>query len=147
MRAQQAASPIAISALTDNLPPANWKRRPRETEWSLTEIACHLRDVEIEVNLPRLKKIRDEPTPFISAVESDSWAIERDYQSQAGLAALAAFADARGETLNLLDRLSPAEWQRLARHAIFGPTTLQELATVTVEHDRVHLRQVQENLL
>ena len=31
----------------------DWSRRPAEGEWSLTEIACHLRDVEREVHQAR----------------------------------------------------------------------------------------------
>src|SRR5574341_812870 len=47
--------------------------------------------------------------------------------------------------LALLDGLSPADWQRPARHAVFGPTTLQELLAITIiEHDRLHLRQLKE---
>ncbi|HLB47120.1 MAG TPA: DinB family protein [Anaerolineales bacterium] len=145
-RAQQAASLATMLELTKNVSPKNWRRHPREGEWSLTEIAGHLRDVEIEVNLPRLKTILDESNPFISAVESDPWAVTRDYQSQSGIAALAAFADARRETITLLDRLTPDEWQRPARHAIFGPTHLQELVAFTSEHDRLHLRQMRENI-
>jgi FMN phosphatase YigB (HAD superfamily) len=146
VRAHQAASLAAFVESTRHAAAEAWPRRPREGEWSPTEIACHLRDVEIEVNLPRLRKVLDEPNPFISAVESDPWAVARDYQSQSGPAALAAFADARQAKLALLDGLAAEQWQRPARHAIFGPTTLQELVALTVEHDRVHLKQIKENL-
>lgn len=146
VRAQQAASAAAVLEFTRGVSPEGWRRRPRDDEWSLTEIACHLRDVEIEVNLPRLRKLLEESNLFIPAVESDPWAAARDYRSQSGPAALAAFADARCETLALLDRLAPDEWQRTARHAIFGPTHLQELVALTNEHDRLHLRQMRENL-
>jgi FMN phosphatase YigB (HAD superfamily) len=146
VRAHQAASLAAFVESTRRLPAEAWQQRPREGEWSPTEIACHLRDVELEVNLPRLRKVLAESNPFISAVESDPWALARDYQSQSGPAALADFADARREKIALLDGLSLDQWQRPARHAIFGPTTLQELVALTVEHDRVHLKQIKENL-
>lgn len=146
VRAQQAAALATLFGLTENGSLAEWSRRPRESEWSLTEIACHLRDTEIEINLPRLQIILNESNPFISAIEADLWAVERDYQSQPGRPALTAFAESRREKIALLDRLTPADWQRPARHAIFGPTTLQELVTFTVEHDRLHLRQMRENL-
>lgn len=146
VRAHQAASLAAFVELAKNVPHEEWRRRPGEGEWSLTEIACHLRDVEIEINLPRLRKLLEEANPFISAVESDPWAMERDYQSQPGPQALAAFADARQEKVAMLDRLTPDQWQRPARHAIFGPTTVHELVALTVEHDRVHLKQIKENL-
>jgi FMN phosphatase YigB (HAD superfamily) len=147
VRAQLAASLATLLELTKDVSPESWSRRPRETEWSLAEIACHVRDVELEVNQPRLRKMIEETRPFISAIDSDTWAVERDYKSQPGPAALAAFAEARMETLALLDRLTPEDWTRPARHAVFGPTTLQELMAITiVEHDRSHLKQARENL-
>ncbi|HLF01381.1 MAG TPA: DinB family protein [Anaerolineales bacterium] len=147
VRAQLAASLATLLELTKDVPLELWSRRPREAEWSLAEIACHVRDVELEVNQPRFRKMIGESNPFISAIDSDPWAVERDYKSQPGPAALAAFAEARLETLSLLDRLTPDEWGRPARHAVFGPTTLLELLMITiVEHDRSHLRQIKENL-
>ncbi|MEK7323623.1 MAG: DinB family protein [Chloroflexota bacterium] len=146
VRAQQAGMLAVTLELVRGFNKADWQRRPNPESWSPTEIVCHLRDVEIEVNLPRLRRVLEEANPFISAIDSDRWAEERDYQSQCGRAALADFAEARRETLALLDSLSEADWKRPARHAIFGPTTLQELVTFTNEHDRLHLRQMRENI-
>lgn len=146
VQAQQAAALAAMLGMAQTATPEDWERRPAPGEWSLTEIACHLRDTEIEINLPRLQVILNDTNPFISAIESDPWAEERNYQEQSGPKALAAFAEARRTKLAMLAKLSEAEWQRPARHAIFGPTTLQELVTFTVEHDRLHLRQMRENL-
>ncbi len=146
VRAQQAASLAVLQTVAAGLTEKQWRRRPADDEWSATEIMCHLRDVEVEVNQPRLIRIVADSNPFISAVDSDPWAVERHYQTQSGPEALAAFADARRATLSMLDLLSPADWERPARHAIFGPTTAQELLTFTNEHDRLHLRQMRENL-
>jgi hypothetical protein len=33
------------------------------------------------------------------------------------------------------------EWDRKARHAIFGPTDMEELVKFIVEHDKLHIRQ------
>ncbi|MBI3242316.1 MAG: DinB family protein [Chloroflexi bacterium] len=145
-RAQQAGTLAVMMELVRPLSQADWQSRPTPDSWSLAEIVCHLRDVEIEVNLPRLKRVLEEANPFISAIDSDIWAAERDYQSQPGPAALQVFAEARRETLALLDHLTDADWGRPARHAIFGPTTLCELVRFTNEHDRLHLRQMRGNL-
>lgn len=146
VRAQQSAALAAMLEMTRDLSQADWSRRPGAADWSLTEIACHLRDTEIEINVPRLRNLLDDPNTFMSAIDSDPWAAERDYQSQSGPQALAAFADTRRSKIALLDRLTAAEWGQPARHAVFGPTTLQELVAFTVEHDRLHLRQMRENL-
>lgn len=119
-----------------------WKRRPEPNEWSLVEVLCHLRDVEREVFLPRFTKIIAEENPFIPGIDSDAWAQERQYIFQDGQQALAAFVASRKEMLSLFDGLSPEGWQRPARHAIFGPTHLRELASFVADHDRLHIQQI-----
>ena len=146
VRAAQAGALAVIIESIRGLSEAEWVRRPSPKSWSLAEIVCHLRDGEIEVNLPRLKRILEEDNPFISAVALDEWAQERNYQSQSGPEALETFVKAREEKLAILDGHSPEAWKRPARHAVFGPTTLQELVAFTNEHDRLHLRQIRENL-
>lgn len=133
--------PAALSALSAELSAKTWKHQPNDDEWSLTEIACHLRDVEGEINLPRLQKICNTNTPFIPGVDSDTWAVERDYQSQEGPTALNDFVALRMQTLALLANLSSEDWQRPAQHAIFGPTDLREIARIIAGHDRLHIRQ------
>ncbi len=135
------ATPAAFHHLTTDLPAARWRQRPRPAEWCLTEILCHLRDVEREVNLPRLQAILQQENPFLPGQDTDPWAQERHYHQQDGAQALQAFFAARAETLSLLETLSPAAWQRPARHAIFGPTHLQELVGIMAGHDRLHIRQ------
>ncbi len=133
--------PSALLALTADIPIETWKLSPDKNEWSLTEIACHLRDVEREINLPRLQQITTEENPFIPGIDSDIWAKERDYQSQDGFAALRDFVATRMETLALLASLSTDDWQRPAQHAIFGPTDLREITSFIAGHDRLHIRQ------
>ena len=58
-----------------------------------------------------------------------------------GPAALEAFIDNRDQMTQMLDALAPEGWQRIARHAIFGPTTLEELIRFITTHDIVHIRQ------
>ena len=74
-------------------------------------------------------------------MDTDRWAEERNYIQQDGRSALHRFTYDRIKLLSLLEGLTPAEWQRPARHAIFGPTTLQELVGFIVGHDRLHVRQ------
>ncbi len=133
--------PSALLVLTADLKVEEWDQRPHADEWSLTEITCHLRDVEREINLPRLQKIISDDNPFIPGVDSDAWAVTRDYKSQDGRVALQDFVTCRMETLDLLDSLSPEDWQRPVQHAIFGPTSFVEIASFIAGHDRLHVRQ------
>lgn len=131
-----------VAGELSHLPPANWTRRPSSGEWSLTELICHLRDVEREVNLPRLRSVVESDNPFVAGADTDPWAQERDYQAQSGPVALRAFIAARREASRYL-RLQPdSVWGRSARHAIFGPTQLEEIVGWILDHDRIHLDQL-----
>ena len=139
------STPAALATLTASLPSEAWRRPPAAGEWSLTEIICHLRDVEREVNLPRIRKVLEEQNPFLVGEVTDDWVKERRCADQDGLRALRDFTDARKQTLAALEVLQ-AEWSRPARHAIFGPTTLQELVGFMAGHDRAHVQQVWKTL-
>ena len=96
--------------------------------------------------MPRLQSITQDENPFIPGVDSDAWAAERNYAKQDGAQALSEFLAVRMETLALLDELSTTDWQLPARHAIFGPTDLNELASFMARHDRLHILQVYETI-
>jgi FMN phosphatase YigB (HAD superfamily) len=135
------STPAALATLTLSLSTGTWTCQLIPGEWSLTEIFCHLRDVEREVNLPRIKRIFIEEDPFISGIASEQWAQLRNYAHQDGRQALFDFILARKEVLSLLNNLE-GEWARKARHSIFGPTSLQELIGFSARHDRAHVQQV-----
>ncbi|NCP86352.1 HAD hydrolase-like protein [bacterium] len=134
----------ALHSLSRQLDSAQWAERPASGEWALTEIFCHLRDVELEVNLPRIAAVLREENAFIAGQVTDPWAEERDYLHQDGAAALDAYLAARLRLLETLRALTPAQWERSARHTIFGPTHLRELVAFFAEHDRVHVQQARQ---
>ncbi len=119
-----------------------WLRRPPDGSWSPLEITCHLRDVEIEVNLARVQLILAESMPFISMKHTDEWAEERNYQSQDPQAALQVLTEARQQLIQILLSIEPDGWKRQGRHALFGPTSLREIVGFGVEHERKHLEQL-----
>jgi FMN phosphatase YigB (HAD superfamily) len=139
-------SPAAVNGLLAEIPQSLWTQRPHPKEWSLTEITCHLRDVEKEVNLPRLQKVLQENNPFISGVDSDIWAEKRVYIEQDGEQALKSFMAARIELLEILDGLADDAWKKPFRHTIFGPTDLREMIRIIAGHDQLHTRQILEIL-
>jgi FMN phosphatase YigB (HAD superfamily) len=139
------ATPAALGTLTASLPAEAWTRKPAPAEWNLNEIFCHLRDVEAEVNLPRLQKMLAEENPFLPGVNSDAWAQERTYAEQDGRAALRAFTETRKQLIGLLNG-EPALWSRTARHAIFGPSTLKEIFAIAAGHDKAHIQQVYKTI-
>jgi len=136
------STPAVLDQLCRRLDAAAWRQRPAKDDWCPTEIICHLRDVDLEVNLPRVNMVLSQDNPFLPGQDTDPWAEQRNYTDQDGRNALLRIYAARSQLLNLLEALSPQEWLRPARHAIFGPTTLQEIVTIITAHDRLHLRQI-----
>jgi hypothetical protein len=135
------STPAALDTLAQALTGRQWRERPAPDEWSLTEIFCHLRDVDREVHIARLEKVMSEPNPFLAGINTDTWAVERDYRDQDGPAALREFIEVRTRLIARLEALPEPDWQRTARHAIFGPTNIQELVEFITTHDRTHIQQ------
>ena len=140
------STPAVLHSLRKEVPIEGWLKPPAPHEWCLAEIVCHLRDVETEVNLPRLKKMVDENNPFLPGMDTDPWVLQRNYISQDCLQALDDFIAARMESIALLEKLEPTAWLRTARHSILGPTKLQEIVGITASHDRLHIQQTHQVL-
>lgn len=140
------STPAALDTFCRDLLPSDWKSQPGKNEWSMTEIICHLRDVDREVNLIRINQIRKKDNPFISGIDTDRWAKERKYNEQNGKFALEEFIATRLELLDILENLTHEDWMSPARHAIFGPTNLTEMVSIIASHDRLHVRQVNQSI-
>ncbi|NIW45064.1 MAG: HAD hydrolase-like protein, partial [Gammaproteobacteria bacterium] len=54
------ATAAVLRAFSRNLETISWQEHPQPGEWSFTEITCHLRDVDSEVNIPRVKEVLKE---------------------------------------------------------------------------------------
>jgi len=132
----------AFLTMLSNLDGESWSGCPQTGEWAPVEIVCHMRDVELEVNQPRIQAVLDQQNPFVHAADPDAWAAERAYTDHPPLPALQAFTEARKKTIALLESIDPDEWLRTARHALFGPTTLSEIASIAADHDLRHLAQL-----
>ncbi len=124
-------------------PTVDWAWRPDVEEWSLTEVVCHLRDVEKEVHQPRFRAVLAQEGVFLAGVSADEWAEKRQYWQENGRSALDAFLLARHETHTLLSTLDDAMWQRQGNHSFLGLTSMHELLNLVVKHDQSHWRQVQ----
>ncbi len=136
------ATPAALTSLLESESATTLTTRPAPEEWSITEVLCHMRDVEREINQPRVDLIVNEHEPFVPAQMPDDWVEARAYARQDAHTALRDFTSARLGTLERLVALEPAQWARKARHAIFGPTPLSELVAFNAEHDRMHIQQI-----
>lgn len=136
------STPAALLTFLNHTPLNQWRRKPNPDSWSITEILCHLRDVDIEVHIPRFRMLREAPSPFLTAVDADTWAEERNYQQQDGQQAIAEFIKARKILVDLITNLPENVRQKDIRHTIFGPITLDEIIRIAARHDRLHIQQI-----
>lgn len=110
-------------------------------DFSLVEQACHLRDLEREGYLVRVRRILAEEGPGLAGFDGDTIARERDYASQDAGAAARDFALARRELIASLAALAPAQ---LCRTAVFGgkSITLADLVSMIADHDHGHREEI-----
>ena len=135
------STPAALDSFCRDLDEVALTEKPEPDEWSQTEVLCHLRDVEAEVNLERVDKVLNEYNPFITGQDTDPWAQQRNYVTQDGLHALGTFTNLRIKLVEKLEHITHTEWDRPARHTILGPTNLHELIRIITAHDRIHIKQ------
>jgi len=131
----------ALLDMVTSIPERVWPMRPDPDEWSPIEVLCHLVESEREVQRPRLRMILTEDNPFLSQPKAPPAPASRVCAENAWDLALA-FAAERRQTLSFIAGLDEDAWMRPARHYIFGPTTLLEMANFTAQHDRLHMTQL-----
>ena len=137
-------------------------RRPGPKKWCAKEVVCHLRDIE-ELFMLRFHQMvgTDNPTFLVMGemppeperwgiggrvgmpLSPDRWAEERQYLRHDAALALNAFRTRRQETLALLGKLTPAQWQRGSTHVTLGHMTFGDWVTLIAAHDDKHLGQLQ----
>jgi FMN phosphatase YigB (HAD superfamily) len=140
------STPAVLGGLTLSLSEEGWRHEPTRDDWALNEIVCHLRDTEREIHKIQLQLMIEREDAFIPRPDSTVWASERKYLNVDGHSALAEFASARLENIELLKRLDDEIWSRKARHAIFGPTNFLEVIGFVADHDRMHIQQAWNTL-
>ncbi len=138
------ATPAAIAGMLYDLPESSFTHKPSPEAWNPIEVVSHLRDTDREINLTRVQTILSQDDPFLIAPDTTVWVVERGYSQQVFSIALKGFIAARMDILDLLLPLTHEQWQRNARHAVFGPSSLYDLVRFMAEHDRLHSRQIKE---
>ena len=140
------ATPAILHTLMVSTPHEKLIRNPGEGEWSLLELLCHFRDVDLEVNLVRIKAMLLEENVFITGQTTDQWAVERHYNLQDPCLAFNDFVSTRAKLIDILVGIQQSDWERRARHTFLGPTTFRELVEIMVDHDRLHIKQAIETV-
>jgi hypothetical protein len=121
--------------------------RPRELawrdgdEWSLVQIAGHLRDHE-EMTLSYLRAITSRRRPMLEVVDLAGLVEENSYQPRELQELLYGYAELRERALYLLYDLSDRQWLREGDHPYRGALSVGQIVKEMNEHDLAHLWQI-----
>jgi len=140
--ARMARMPDQVAAALEGRHEAALRRRPAPQAWAPTEIVCHLRDTE-ELFGARVATILENDEPALpDAGPAERWARERQYARHDPAVALRHFRRRRGESLEALIALPPADWQRGGEHPSRGRLSIDMLVAHMAWHDDNHLQQL-----
>jgi len=137
-------TPERLSALTGDLTEAKLHAAPEPGEWSVTEIAAHLRSCA-DVWGEAIETIAATDHPTIRAISPTTWIESTDYRELAFASSLQAFREQRDRLLALLGQLPERGWSRGATVLGAGrplELTVHSYADRLARHERGHWRQV-----
>jgi hypothetical protein len=135
-------APARLAEVGAGVTEAQRRHRPARDEWSVNEVMGHLLHIERDAFLPRLQAMLAEEHPAFPVFSPEPWTRERDHSVDPFDVSLAAFTQARGDTLALLRALPAGAADRVGLSAFFGPVSLGQYATHAVDHDFEHLAQM-----
>ena len=143
--AQLASTPSKLAHLTVEATDANLDAAP-EGEWSARTVLAHFRDAEALEFRMGLERLLVETDPALFFLPPDQWERDRNRDRDEKGVLLGDFALQRQASLNLIDAMRPADWERTAPGPRGDSITIAQFVQIWAGHDAAHLSQVEELL-
>ncbi len=127
----------------------NLTAHPLPGKWSAAEIVQHLADSEMTSAL-RLRRLLVEDRPAIAGYDEALYATRLLYNERDIAPALEAFRGARATTVQLLERMTEADWQSEGTHSESGRYSTEDWLRIYAAHAHDHagqIRRLRETLL
>jgi hypothetical protein len=120
--------------------PDELDRRPPGSDWTAREIAHHLADSEATAYI-RLRRLIAEDNPTLVGYDEEEFArrLHYDRPIEPSLDVLRAV---RTASLQLLESLTPGEWQRSGAHSDSGAYTVDDWLRIYAGHSHDHADQI-----
>jgi DinB superfamily len=138
--------PAALEQRLAGLSETQLRFKPGGDSFSVLESICHLRDIEVEGYARRLRLLLETEDPVLPDLDGSALARERRYNQQPFQPALETFLIARRGNLQRLAAATEADLGRGGRLENVGDVTLERLLDLWVEHDRGHLKELDDLL-
>lgn len=136
----------ALVRLTSGASDATLDFRAGPAEWTIREILAHLVDDEMYVMRTRLERIIKEERPHLAPHDEQAWYASRNTSRDALGELLADFATQRAASLGIITTLRDADWAREGYQPEYGTFTAEKWLEHWVEHDTVHIKQIENTL-
>lgn len=127
-----------LEQLSDNL----MDKRVRRGEWTVHQIAAHVRDVEQQVFLRRTQLIVRDERPKVENFDQERWNAEHYDPREPLRKIFGEFRLARRKWIRLLRGASKRDWSNWAVHPDYGRISLDWLALHGYNHTVEHIAQV-----
>ena len=126
----------AIGEITD----VDLDRPQASGEWTARQVVHHLADSESMAYI-RLRRLLAEDDPIIHGYDEPEWARRLHYDRPIEVS-VAVVRAVRAASLQLLEALTPAEWQRIGTHSESGPYSVDRWLRIYAGHTHDHADQI-----
>ena len=115
-------------------------RRPPGSDWTARQVAHHLADSETTAYV-RLRRLIAEDDPVLPDYDEEAFArrLHYDRPIEPSLNVLRAVREA---SLQLLESLTPAEWERAGTHTASGRYSVDDWLRIYADHSHDHADQI-----
>ncbi|HVL53870.1 MAG TPA: DinB family protein [Vitreimonas sp.] len=135
-RAGYASVEDAVSGVTED----ELDRRPAPGEWTAREVVHHLADSDAMAYV-RLRRLIAEDAPIIQGYDEPEYARRLHYDRPIA-SSLAVLAGVRASSLDLLEALTPDEWEREGTHSEWGRYSVDAWLGIYADHSAEHAEQI-----
>ena len=139
-----AEGPPRLAASTALLSPAQLRTRPKNEEWSATDVLAHVRACA-DIWGGCIEAMIAENSPTLRAVNPRTWIKKTDYRDLEFRSSLRSFTKQRSVLLAILEPLPPKGWSRSATVTGAGAVlvrTVHFYAHWLAKHERTHVKQI-----
>jgi hypothetical protein len=138
---QYREGPAVVEAALAGATDAELDARPADGGWSARETAHHIADSELTSAI-RLRRLIAEDEPAILGYDGNVFAARLYYRTRPVASALASITAARAGTAEILDELTPAEWERKGSHDEHPAYGVYEWLEIYAVHCHEHAEQI-----
>lgn len=141
---QLAATPDIMRALLARISPEHAYWKPTSERFSIAELLEHLSHIESRCFRGRIDRILESENPMVEPYDQNAYYAQGAYSNRDAEESMAHWEEQREDNVEFLRGLEPDVLSRKARHAVFGPITVENILNEWALHDLGHVRQMAE---